>query len=140
MDRTGVFWGICIRNWWGVVTIFGACLNSCFKTRFKQELSCMQSPQPSCYSNSCFCLLNNPSDIFSADFSADSDTFSADFSNSNFLEYKNQIYIRVTTCNRFEINIHKTTSSTIHQVKLHHILTVNARIISISVMICLGFP
>ena len=77
---------------------------------------------------------------FSADFSADSDTFSADFSNSNFLEYKNQIYIRVTTCNRFEINIHKTTSSTIHQVKLHHILTVNARIISISVMMCLGFP
>ena len=42
----------------------------------------------------------------SISFSADSDTFSADFSNSNFLEYKNQIYIRVTTCNRFEINIH----------------------------------
>lgn len=73
-------------------------------------------------------------------FLGQSISFSADFSNTNFLEYKNQIYIRVTTCNRFEINIHKTTSSTIHQVKLHHILTVNARIISISVMMCLGFP
>lgn len=30
--------------------------------------------------------MDNPSSLFSADFSADSDTFSADFSDSNFAE------------------------------------------------------
>lgn len=70
----------------GLATFLGACFNSCFKTRFKQDASCTRSLQSSCYSSSCFCLLYNQSVLFSADFSADSDTFSADFSNNNFAE------------------------------------------------------
>lgn len=98
----------------------------------------------SVYSSICFCLFdNNPSAFFLLIFllililflliypiiisplqlvHVISMTFSTTFLFSFKLlspEYKHTICIRVTTCNLFEIDIHKT-SSTIHQLKFAH--------------------